>query len=181
MTSRLRGAAALVADVGGVVALCLLVLGTLAGLAGYFLTSPALSLAGLMLACIVLAVGLCRLGVLLFKFTGVEMSHGYRWVSARYGYAFSDDPHFHVQLIRTEIEALRDGVDVLQNQYMWSGWGVDDGPTVVSPMQRIDGGVSRSSGWSVGLLQVWLTSLTTGVSGREGCPRAQEVPQGVQA
>lgn len=33
----------------------------------------------------------------------------------------------------------------------------------------------------MGLLQVWLTSLTPDVLGREGCPHAQEVPRGVQA
>ena len=33
----------------------------------------------------------------------------------------------------------------------------------------------------LGLLQVWLTSLTPDVVGREGCPHAQEVPSGVQA
>ncbi len=39
----------------------------------------------------------------------------------------------------------------------------------VSPQRRL------------GLLQVWLTSLTPDVLGREGCPHAQEVPCGVQA
>ena len=34
---------------------------------------------------------------------------------------------------------------------------------------------------NLGLLQVWLTSLTPDVVGREGCPHAQEVPRGVQA
>jgi hypothetical protein len=44
----------------------------------------------------------------------------------------------------------------------------------------VDLGISDSClrGWmkQAGLLSVWLTSLTPGVFGREGCPYAEEVP-----
>jgi len=56
--------------------------------------------------------------------------------------------------------------------------------------QLIDAGTAAQLMWTgaatvlvglAGLLQVRLTSLTPGVSGREGCSDAQEVPSRVQA
>lgn len=150
---QVRDALGVLADMGGVLGLVGLGISSLTGLsvmiAGFLLRSSVALVVGVALLLVVIVVLGLAVAYLLVRFTSAELERGYRWTSAWYRYSFdSQDPHYHQQHVRIRITALRNGVCVFSNQYLWSGWGVDDGPRVLTPGQRLLGTVERSSGWS---------------------------------
>jgi len=59
--------------------------------------------------------------------------YGYRWVNAEYQYCIEDDTKLqHTQLIAITIKAIRRGVSIFENKYLWSGHGKQESLEILS-------------------------------------------------
>lgn len=73
---------------------------------------------------------------------------GYRWIRAEYLYRIhDDDPRHHSQTITILLEAMRPGVDLFENRYLWSGKGKEEPPKIISPGATLLGPLVQRGLW----------------------------------